>query len=346
MDATMSRFIRACRREPVDRIPVWFMRQAGRYMPEYRALRAKHSLLTLCKTPELAAEVTLQPIRALGVDAAILFADILLPLESMGIRFDFAQGEGPVIYNPVKTEQDVLALRVADPQEDLGYVLDAIRMVRGALPAGVPLIGFAGAPFTLASYMIEGGHSRNYIGPKMMMHGAPETWGRLMAKLTEVIREYLRAQIRAGVQAVQVFDSWVGCLTPGDYQEYIQPYMRDLFEGLRAEGAPLIHFGTDTATLLDLMKSAGGDVIGIDWRLPMDRARAHLGSDVALQGNLDPVLLLAPRTELKRHVHDILARAAHHPGYIFNLGHGILPPTPVDHVKAVVDWVHEYDVAR
>ncbi|MBI1745208.1 MAG: uroporphyrinogen decarboxylase [Acidobacteria bacterium] len=346
MEEGLSRFIRACYRQEVDYVPIWFMRQAGRYMAEYRALREKYSLLTLCKTPELAVEVTLQPIRALGVDAAILFADILLPLESMGIGFDFAHGEGPVIHNPVRSLADVQALRVAPPEEHLGYVFDAIRMIRAALSGKVPLIGFAGAPFTLASYMIEGGHSRNYIGPKLMMRADPGAWSLLMTKLATVVREYLLGQIRAGAQAVQLFDSWVGCLSPADYQQYVAPYVKIIFDGLRAERVPLIHFGAGTATLLDHMKAAGGDVIGIDWRVPMDNARSQLGPDVALQGNLDPVLLMAPRLELERAVRDILRRAAHHPGYIFNLGHGILPQTPVDNVKAVVDLVHAYNGAK
>ncbi len=337
-----DRFLRACRREPVDCTPVWFMRQAGRYMPEYRAIRAKHTLLEICRQPELAAEVTLQPVRALGVDAAILFADILLPLMPMGIDLEFAAGEGPVIHNPIKTPNDVTQLRAVDPCESLNHVLDAVRMVRRALDGQTPLIGFAGAPFTLASYVVEGGSSRNYVKTKQWMYREPQTWHTLMNKLAHTVADYLVAQIEAGAQAVQLFDSWVGALSPADYREYVLPYSRLILQAVQQTGVPAIHFGTDTATLLPLMKEAGGDVIGFDWRTPLDWGWRLLGEDVGVQGNLDPVALFAPRAELEKRVKAILNQAARRPGHIFNLGHGILQETPVDNVKAVVELVHEY----
>ena len=337
-----DRFLRACRREPVDVTPVWFMRQAGRYMAEYRALRAKYTLLELCKNPELATQVTLQPVNAHQVDAAILFADILLPLEPMGAPFEFAKGEGPVIHEPVRDRAAVERLRVIDPEEGLGYVLDAIKMIRKELDGKTPLIGFAGAPFTLASYLIEGGKSSNYALTKRMMYNEPETWNLLMSKFSEVVRRYLHAQIKAGANAVQLFDSWVGSLPPTDYEEYILPHVSSILKDLEKTGVPVIHFGTDTATLLELQKRAGGTVIGVDWRTPIDQAITRLGSDVAVQGNLDPLLLGAPRPLLGRRVDDILQRASAASGHIFNLGHGILPDTDPDAVKFVVDRVHNY----
>lgn len=336
-----DRFLRACRREPVDATPIWFMRQAGRYMPEYRALRAKYTLLELCKNPELATEVTLQPVRAHGVDAAILFADILLPLEPMGAPFEFAKGEGPVIHHPVRDRAAVDALRVIDPEEGLGYVLDAIRMIRKELDGKTPLIGFAGAPFTLASYLIEGGKSSNYALTKRMMYGEPDTWHALMGKFSEVVRRYLHAQVKAGANAVQLFDSWVGSLSPADYEEFILPHVAHILKDVEKTGVPVIHFGTDTATLLELQQRAGGTVIGVDWRTPIDQAILRLGDGVAVQGNLDPLLLGAPRELLTRRVDDILARARGASGHVFNLGHGILPDTDPAAVKFVVDLVHE-----
>ncbi len=335
-----DRFLRACRREPVDCTPVWFMRQAGRYMKEYQAVRAKHSILDVCKTPELAAQVTLQPIDAFPLDAAIIFADILLPLEPMGLSLEFAEGEGPVILNPLRDRASVDRLRPIDGYE-LTFVGEAIRQARKALEGRVPLIGFAGAPFTLASYAIEGGGSRNYIETKRLMYGAPETWHRLMDRFARAITGYLRMQIRAGAQAVQLFDSWVGCLSPTDYAEYVLPHVQLIFEGLKREGVPTIHFGTGTAALLTLIRKAGGDVIGVDWRVNLDEAWATLGHDVAIQGNLDPVVLFAPVQEIERRVEDIVRRAAGRPGHIFNLGHGILPTTPVAHVAAAVEAVHK-----
>jgi uroporphyrinogen decarboxylase len=327
-----DRFLRACRREAVDKTPVWFMRQAGRYMAEYRKLRERHSLLELCKTPDLACEVTLQPVRALGVDAAILFADILLPLEPMGAPFEFAAGEGPVIHEPVRDAAGVERLRVIDPEEGLGYVLDAVRAIRRELDGKTPLIGFAGAPFTLSSYLVEGGKSSNYARTKRLMYGEPETWKALMTKLSEVVRRYLHAQIEAGAQAVQLFDSWVGALSPLDYAEFVQPHVRHILQSVMKTGVPVIHFGTDTASLLELQRDAGGTVIGVDWRTPLDAAWQRLGNGVAVQGNLDPLLLMAPRDVLARRVDDVLARAGGRNGHIFNLGHGILPETPPDAV--------------
>ncbi|KXK04501.1 MAG: Uroporphyrinogen decarboxylase [Nitrospirae bacterium] len=335
-----DRFLKACRREPVDCTPVWFMRQAGRYMVEYRRLREKHSILELCKTPELAAEVTLQPIDRFALDAAIIFADILLPLEPMGLSLEFAEGEGPVIHNPVRDRAAVERLRMLG-DEDLQYVMDAISLTRRTLAGRVPLIGFAGAPFTLASYAIEGGSSRNYIRTKQMMYVDPTAWHRLMDTFARVITGYLRRQIKAGAQAVQVFDSWVGCLSAGDYAEYVMPHVQLIFDGLKHEGVPLIHFGTGTTAILKAMREAGGDVIGVDWRVHLDEAWAIIGHDRAVQGNLDPVALFGPIPEIERRVREILRRAAGRPGHIFNLGHGILPSTPVEHVAAAIDLVHK-----
>ncbi len=335
-----GRFLRACRREPVDVTPVWFMRQAGRYMAEYRAIREKYSLLEICYQPELAAEVTLQPVRALGVDAAILFADILLPVIPLGLGLEFAKGEGPVIGKPVRTLGDLAALKPVEAETDLGYVMEAIRILRQELKE-TPLIGFCGAPFTVASYIIEGGSSREFLNTKTMMYSAPEVWRALMDKLSTVLADYLVAQIRAGAQAVQIFDSWVGALSPQDYEDFVLPYSQRVLDAARAENVPVIHFGTNTTTLLPLMKRAGGDVIGLDWRVPLDDGWARLGHDVAVQGNLDPALLFAPQPEIKKRVQDILRRAQGRPGHIFNLGHGILQHTPVENVKAVVDMVHE-----
>jgi uroporphyrinogen decarboxylase len=334
-------FLRACYRLPTQTTPVWFMRQAGRYMAEYRAIREKYSLLEICQHPEIAAEVTLQPVRALGVDAAILFADILLPVIPLGLGLEFAKGEGPVIGRPVCSLQDVLALRPFHAETDLGYVMDAIRILRGELKE-TPLIGFSGAPFTVASYMIEGGSSREFLKTKTMMLSAPDVWHALMEKLAQVLSEYLLAQIRAGAQAVQIFDSWVGALSPQDYENFVLPYSRQVLQSVRTQGVPVIHFGTNTATLLPLMKRAGGDVIGLDWRIPLDEGWALLGEEVAVQGNLDPASLFAPLPEIKARVGDVLRRAGGRPGHIFNLGHGILQHTPVEHVKAVVDMVHAY----
>jgi uroporphyrinogen decarboxylase len=321
------------------------MRQAGRYMPEYRALRAKHSMLELCKTPELAAEVTLQPIKAFDLDAAILFADILLPLEPMGSPFDFAAGEGPVFEHPVRTAQDIHALRLIDPEESLGYVLEAIRHLRGELGGRAPLIGFAGAPFTLASYLVEGGKSSNYLETKRLMYGAPELWDELMGKLAEVVRRFLLAQIKAGAQAVQLFDSWIGALSPEDYAQYVQPHVRHVLQGVMGQGVPVIHFGTGTATLLELQREAGGSVMGIDWRVPLEQACARLPG-IPLQGNLDPTLLMAPPPVLEKAIARILNAGRAAPGHVFNVGHGIILQTDPAQVALAVELVHRLGERR
>jgi uroporphyrinogen decarboxylase len=340
-----DRFLRACRREPVDVTPVWFMRQAGRYMAEYRALRQKHTLLEICKTPELALEVTLQPLR-LGMDAAILFADILLPLEPMGASFEFAKGEGPVIHQPVRSQADIDRLRVIDPEESLSYVLDSLRLIRGELDGKTPLIGFAGAPFTIASYLVEGGKSSDYRRTKQMMWGEPVAWNELMTKISEVVRRFLRAQVRAGAQAVQLFDSWVGSLSPDDYRSHVQPHVRGILQDLETTGVPVIHFGTNTTSLLELQRDAGGTVLGCDWRVPLGEAWKRIGHDRAIQGNLDPLLLCAPAAVATERAGAVLAQAAGRPGHIFNLGHGIIPETPVDTVKAVIDYVHSRPISE
>jgi uroporphyrinogen decarboxylase len=336
-----SPFLKACRREPTEVTPVWLMRQAGRYMPEYRSLRAKVSFLDLCKDPELATEVTVTAAKRLGVDAAILFADILLILEPMGLDLDFARGEGPVIHNPIRAASDVDRVqRLADPAP-LDYVVRAVRSIRAALRPDVPLIGFAGAPFTLACYAIEGGGSRHYERAKTFMYRDPGAWDVLMDALVEATAAYLNAQAGAGVQALQVFDSWVGNLSPTDYRRFVLPHMRRLFERLDPN-VPVIHFGTDTGSLLELQRDAGGQVIGLDWRVDLGRAWERLGPGVGVQGNLDPTILFAPISEIERQTRRILDEAAGCPGHIFNLGHGILPQTPVNHVLALVEMVHAY----
>jgi uroporphyrinogen decarboxylase len=333
------RFLRACRRQPVDTTPVWFMRQAGRYMPEYRALRQNYTLLQLCRTPDLATEVTLQPIRRLDVDAAIIFSDLLLPLEPMGIPFDFVKGEGPSVHAPLRTEADIDKTRDFEPREALGYVLDAIRQVKRELPAHIPLIGFAGAPFTLASYAIEGGHSNNFALTKGLMYQNPAAWHRLCDRLATLVGTYLQAQIEAGVDAVQVFDSWVGALNAADYREFVLPHTQKIFAAVKGR-VPTIHFGTGTGAILGELREAGGDVIGADWRMPLDAAWAAIGTDRAVQGNLDPTLLLGPEPRLVRAAEDVLTLANGRPGHIFNLGHGILPSTPVELVQRLVEVVH------
>ena len=333
-----DRFLKACRREAVDVTPVWFMRQAGRYMTEYRALRERHSLLEICRTPDLATEVTLQPVRRIDVDAAILFSDLLLPLEPMGLPFDFIKGEGPQIEDPIADDSDIDRLRVFEPRDALAHVLEAIRQIQQELDGRVPLIGFAGAPFTLASYAIEGGHSSNFAKTKALMYGHPESWHRLCEKLADVVASYLVAQIEAGVDAVQVFDSWVGTLNAADYREFALPHTRRIFDAVGAR-VPTIHFGTGTATILEELRDAGGDVIGVDWRIPIDEAWERLG-DRAVQGNLDPTVLLGPVSRMLQQTDDILRRVGGRPGHIFNLGHGILPSTPVEHVQMLAQYVH------
>jgi uroporphyrinogen decarboxylase len=317
------------------------MRQAGRYMSEYRALRERHSLLDLCRTPDLATEVTLQPVRKIDVDAAILFSDLLLPLEPMGIRFDFVKGEGPAIENPIRSEDEIARLRRFEPREALSHVLDAIRQVQRELRGRIPLIGFAGAPFTLASYAIEGGHSANFGRTKALMYGTPAAWHRLCEMLAEMAAGYLVAQIEAGVNAVQVFDSWVGALNARDYREFILPHTRRIFETLSRFDVPTIHFGVGTGAILAELREAGGTVIGADWRTPLDEAWQRIGFDRAIQGNLDPTVLLGPLERSLSAADDVLARAAGRPGHIFNLGHGILPTTPIEHVQSLARYVHQ-----
>ncbi len=334
-------FLAACRREPTPITPVWFMRQAGRYMPEYRALRERYGLLEMMRTPEIAVQVTLLP-RRLGVDALILFADILLPLDAMGMGLHFVPGKGPVLERPVRGPADVDRLRPVNVQEDLGYVLATVRGVRAEVGDRVPLIGFAGAPFTLASYAVEGGASRYYVRTKHLMYADPATWHRFMQHLADVTLAYLRAQVEAGAHAVQLFDSWAGALSPADYRTYVLPHTRRIFTGLADLGIPRIYFATGAAGMLPLFREVGADVVGVDWRIDLDRAWALLGESVAIQGNLDPVALFAPRDVLARQVQRVLSQAAGRPGHIFNLGHGILPETPVDNVRFVVDFVHEH----
>jgi uroporphyrinogen decarboxylase len=340
MDVNSS-FLDACALRPTPTTPVWFMRQAGRYLPEYRAVREKYSLLEICQQPDLAAEITLQPVHYLGVDAAILFADILLPLIPLGLGLKFVKGEGPHIPKTVRTLADVEALHPFDPRQDLPFVLETIRILRQEL-GSVPLIGFSGGPFTVASYIIEGGPSREFLNTKKMMYSAPQVFHALMDRLSSVLSSYLTAQVAAGAQAVQVFDSWVGALSPLDYQQFVLPYSACVLQAAQNTGVPVIHFGTNTSALLPLMKQAGGSVIGLDWRIPLDEGWRSVGPEVAVQGNLDPALLFAPLSELRRQVRNILEIAGGRPGHIFNLGHGILEHTPPENVKAVVEMVHEY----
>jgi len=316
------------------------MRQAGRYMPEYRAIRKQHSLLEICKKPALAAQVTIEAVEILGVDAAIIFADLLLPLEVMGLPFHFSAGEGPVIEKPVRSKEDIANLRT-DRATELGYVSEAVALVAKHFTGRVPVIGFCGAPFTLASYMIEGGGSRNYVHAKKMMYNHAGEWDALMTKLVSVTTEYSAEQVRAGADAIQIFDSWVGCLSVEDYRRYVLPHVSGMVKKLKKTGVPIIYFGTDSATLLPAMNETGADVIGLDWRIPLDEGWERLDYHTAVQGNLDPVLLFAEWNELRSRAEDILQRADGRPGHIFNLGHGIWPDTNPDAVARLVDFVHE-----
>lgn len=333
-------FLAACRREPTSYTPVWLMRQAGRYMEEYRKLRAQYGFLELCKKPELATEITITPVERLKVDAAILFADILLILEPMGVGLEYSKGDGPVIHHPVRSGKDVDALKEFSVEKELAYVYDAVKQICKELKGKVPLIGFAGAPFTLASYLIEGSGSRNYIHTKKLFYAAPEAWKRLMERLAQVIAEYLNCQIAAGAQVVQLFDSWAGCLSPVDYERFVMPYTKMVIDAV-TPGTPVINFSTGTTGLLKQLRAAGGDVIGLDWRVNLDEGWATVGHDVAVQGNLDPIALFAPPREIRSRVGEILQRAGGKPGHIFNLGHGVLPETPVEHVITMVEAVHE-----
>jgi uroporphyrinogen decarboxylase len=316
------------------------MRQAGRYMAEYRAVRAKFGFLELCHNPEASAEVTITAVERLGVDAAIIFADILLIIEALDVGLEFGTGEGPLIRRPVRQPEDINRLQPFDCSDRLAFVYEAIQQAKSGLAESVPLIGFSGAPFTLASYLVEGHGSRNYVHAKSLMYNYPEAWHRLMDLLARLVNRYLKEQVAAGADALQVFDSWVGCLTPEDYREYVLPHSRTAMAGI-SEMAPVIHFGTGTATLLAAMREAGGDVIGLDWRTELDKGWDIVGQNVGVQGNLDPVVLFGPIGQIRRRVKDILDRAAGRPGHVFNLGHGILPNTPVDHAVALVDMVHE-----
>ncbi|MSP13910.1 MAG: uroporphyrinogen decarboxylase [Chloroflexi bacterium] len=340
-EVEQARFLRACRNLPVDRTPIWIMRQAGRYLPEYRALREHYDLLQICEHPELAAEVSLQPLRRFDLDAAILFSDIMIPLRPIGVDLQIVENVGPVIARPIRDAAAVAALRPLEPEADVPYVLQTIRLMRQELGSKTPLIGFAGGPFTLASYLVEGKPSRDFAQTKGLMYTQPETWHALMARLAQVVTRFLQAQVAAGVQAVQLFDSWVGALSPRDYREYVQPYSAAIFQAIST--VPTIHFGTDTATLLQEMYQAGGDVIGLDWRIDLDRARQQLGPSAAVQGNLDPTLLLAPGEVWVRQAREILALNGDRPGHIFNLGHGIRPDTPPDAVARLVDTVHGWE---
>lgn len=340
--ATMNnRFLDACRRRPTDVRPVWFMRQAGRYLKPYRDIRARHTILEICKRPDLAATVTLMPVEILDVDAAIIFADLLLPLEPMGLKLHYAAGEGPVIENPVRTSQDVDTLSISNT-DDLGYVGEAIQIVCKALGGRIPVIGFVGAPFTMASYMIEGGISRTFLRTKRMMYSNETLWRRLMGKLVDVLGPYALMQVASGARAIQVFDSWVGALGPDDYVRFVQPYSRALIDRIRSSGVPVIHFGTGIGGFFRELHAAGGDVLGIDWRINIDQAWMDISYRTAIQGNLDPAALFAPLPELKMKVHELLKRTGSRPGHIFNVGHGILPETPVENVKACVQFVREF----
>jgi uroporphyrinogen decarboxylase len=341
MASMNSRFLDACRRRPTDVRPVWFMRQAGRYMKQYRDIRAKAGILEICKRPDLAAEITLQPVEVLDVDAAIIFADLLLPVEPMGLKLKYLSGEGPHIDNPVRTSDDVDSLSISNTDE-LGYVGEAIQLVVRQLAGRVPVIGFVGAPFTLASYMIEGGPSKTFNKTKQMMYRDETLWRRLMGKLVDVLGPFAISQVTSGARAIQVFDSWVGALGPDDYVRYVAPYSRALIERIRTASVPVIHFGTGAAGFFRELHAAGGDVMGVDWRVNIDQAWMDISYRSAVQGNLDPGVLFAPLPELKMRVHELLKRTGSRPGHIFNLGHGILPETPVDHVRAVVDFVREF----
>jgi uroporphyrinogen decarboxylase len=334
-----DRFLRACRREPVDRTPVWFMRQAGRYLPEYRELREGRDILEMCRSPELAVQATLQPLSRMPVDAAILFSDIMVPMASMGLQVRIDPGTGPMVADPIRSAADLGRLGELDPEIDVPFVLETIRLLRKEL--SVPLIGFAGAPFTLASYLVEGGPSRNHERTKALMHGDPATWERLMGILGRAVLALLLAEVAAGAQAAQVFDSWVGALDPDDYARYVLPTMREIFGGLAQSGVPAIHFGVGTGELLPLMAEAGGDVIGVDWRVPLDLAWERVGPRVGVQGNLDPAACLAPWEVVQEKADAVLSRAGGRAGHIFNLGHGVLPGTPVETLQRLVDHVHE-----
>lgn len=337
----MARFLDACHHRQPDTTPVWFMRQAGRCLPEYRALRQKYDMLTMVKTPELCTTVTLMPIKTFGVDAAVIYADIMLPLEEMGISLEIQHEVGPVIHNPIRTIKDIEALHIPASKEITPFLMESIRLVRRELAGKQAVIGFAGAPFTLACYLIEGRPSRDYRSAKSMMYGQPELWHALMNKLTDVVINSLTAQIRAGADVVQLFDSWVGALSPSTYRQFVLPYVQRIFEAVKQTGTPSIHFGTGTASLLEAMAEAGGDIIGVDWHVDLDDAWARIGYERGVQGNLDPTIMLTTWPTIEAGMHDVLRRANNRPGHIFNLGHGILPQTDPALLRQLVDAVHE-----
>ena len=332
----------AAYRIPVPRTPVWFMRQAGRVLPEYRRVREKHEFLSICRQPDLCAEVTLQPVERMGVDAAIIFADIVLPLLGVGVDLEIVEKVGPVVRSPIRTLDDVSSLRQLEPEQDVDYLMQAIRLVRQELSEDKALIGFAGAPFTLATYMIEGRPSRNYSATKSMMYCEPRTWHALMSRLSDLVTAYLKAQVGAGVQIVQLFDSWVGWLSPRDYLEYVFPYSKKIFDSLHGHGVPLIHFGTGTGGMLELLRDAGADVVGLDWRVRLNEAWHRLGYETAVQGNLDPAVLLGPFDTVRVQAGEVLRLAGGRPGHIFSLGHGLLPETPLDNVIRLAEFVREW----
>jgi uroporphyrinogen decarboxylase len=334
-----DRFLRACRREPVDRTPVWFMRQAGRYLPEYRELRRDRDMLETCRTPDLAVEVTLQPLRRMPLDAAILFSDIMVPVAALGVDVRIEEGVGPVVGSPIRIASDVARLHPLEPETSVPFVLESIRLLRKELT--VPLIGFAGAPFTLASYLVEGGPSRNHERTKALMHSDPAAWRALMTALGSATVAYLRAQADAGAQALQVFDSWAGALDVDDYQSSVMPFMRDVFDGLADLNVPLIHFGVGTGELLAAMRAVGATVVGVDWRVPLDVAWERVGFDCAVQGNLDPAACLGPWNVVEAKAVDVLRRVAGRAGHVFNLGHGVLPGTPPETMQRLAELVHE-----
>lgn len=336
----VARFMDACHLRQPDATPIWFMRQAGRCLAEYRELRKRYDILTMARTPELCAQITLMPVKEFGVDGAVLYADIMLPLEGMGVSLEIQPEVGPIIHYPIRTMQDVEKLRVVEAEEATPYVMEAVRLVRRELEGKQAVIGFSGAPFTLACYLIEGRPSRDYATAKALMYGQPEVWHSLMEKLTEVTARYLVAQIKAGVNVVQLFDSWVGALSPSVYRRFVFPYTQRIFQAVKATGTPAIHFGTSTGTLLETMTEAGGDVMCVDWRFDLDEAWKRVGYEHGIQGNLDPTLLLAPWETIEEGVKDVLRRAENRPGHIFNLGHGVLAPTDPEMLKRVVETVH------
>lgn len=334
-------FLRAARREETERTPIWFMRQAGRILPEYRKLREKWTLIEICRQPELCAEVTLQPACRMPVDAAVMFADIMLPLMSIGIDLDLVDNVGPVIRHPIRDRAGVEALRPIEPEQDVPFVMETARILKRELAGKIAVLGFAGGPFTLASYLIEGKPTREFALTKGLMYAEPELWHALMDRLTSIMIAYLQAKVSAGVDALQLFDSWVGALGVQDYETYVRPYTQRIFAALAPSGLPFIHFGVGTVGLLDQMKEDGGSIVGVDWRVPLDAAWARIGYHLGIQGNLDPAMLLAPAETMEAGAEDVLRRAAGRPGHIFNLGHGLLPQTPLDNVLRLVDFVHE-----